>query len=117
MDRRSHGFDRKRLPVKDENTLLFCILVSGVRNILMREEGVGVHTAQRLGHIVLPPSVEIVDGGTAGIDLYYFLKNRKEVIMIDPIQTPEPPGTISRLIPANIHSNANGEHLSIHQMK
>lgn len=102
-------------PAADEHASIPPILVVGVGNILMKDEGVGVHAAQRLLHIPFPPSVEIVDGGTAGIALLDFLENRKKIIIIDAIRTPEPSGTIFRLAAADIGPKADGKHYSLHQ--
>lgn len=91
------------------------ILVLGVGNLLMKDEGVGVHAALKLLHMPLPPFVEIIDGGTAGLDLLSYLENREKVIIIDAVQTNEPPGTIFRLTPDNIGSLAREKQFSLHQ--
>ncbi len=92
------------------------ILVLGVGNLLMKDEGVGVHAALKMLDMPLPPSVEIIDGGTAGVDLLYYMENREKIIIIDAIQTDEPPGTIFRLTPVNIISSiARNKHFSLHQ--
>lgn len=81
----------------------------------MKDEGVGVHAARRLQHIPLPAAVEVLDGGTAGMDLLYYLDGRKKVILIDAIQTDESPGTIFRLTPRDIGSVSKREYFSLHQ--
>ena len=91
------------------------ILVLGVGNILMKDEGLGVHAARRLQHTPLPTAVEVLDGGTAGMDLLYYLEGRKKVILIDAIQTDEPPGTIFRLTPGDMGPVSKREHFSLHQ--
>jgi hypothetical protein len=45
------------------------ILVLGIGNILLRDEGVGVRVIERIREAALPEGVEVVDGGTAGADL------------------------------------------------
>jgi hydrogenase maturation protease len=51
------------------------VLVIGVGNILLRDEGVGVRVARELhrlgstGHVAVPPGTRVVDGGTLGLDL------------------------------------------------
>ncbi|MHC4692105.1 MAG: hydrogenase maturation protease, partial [Planctomycetota bacterium] len=45
------------------------ILVLGIGNILLRDEGVGVRVIEQMQEIPLPDDVELVDGGTAGADL------------------------------------------------
>lgn len=99
----------------NENIPVPPVLVLGVGNILMKDEGVGAHAAQKLLQIPLPAAVEVIDGGTFGIDLLGYLENREKVILIDAIDTDEPPGTIFRLRPEDIHSLSKGEHYSLHQ--
>ena len=47
------------------------ILVLGIGNYLMGDEGVGVHIVQRMEKMDLPDYVEVLDGGTGG----FFLMN------------------------------------------
>jgi hydrogenase maturation protease len=60
------------------------IAVIGLGNILLRDEGVGVHTAQILRRAyTFSPDIDIIDGGTAGLDLLLLLEGRHKVILID----------------------------------
>ena len=72
------------------------ILVLGIGNILLRDEGVGVRVIEQMQKMHLPGDVELVDGGTAGADLLDVLAERKKVIVIDAIQADCEPGTILR---------------------
>jgi hydrogenase maturation protease len=72
-------------------------LILGVGNILLRDEGVGVHVIQALGRLDLPPDVEVVDGGTAGFALVEILADRRKVIVVDAIAADCAPGTVVRL--------------------
>jgi hydrogenase maturation protease len=66
------------------------VLVLGVGNILMGDEGVGVRAIERLVSCYeLPASVEVVDGGTSGIELLSFFENKDVVFIIDAIQKKE----------------------------
>ena len=48
-------------------------LILGVGNLLMSDEGVGVHVIQRLvADYQLPEEVQVLDGGTLGMDLLYY---------------------------------------------
>jgi hydrogenase maturation protease len=40
-------------------------VVIGVGNLLLRDEGIGIHTVKALQEIGLPPDVKLIDGGTA----------------------------------------------------
>ncbi len=59
------------------------ILVLGVGNLLLGDEGVGVHVAHELQGMQLSPDVEVVDGGTTGYELLPYLEGREKVIIVD----------------------------------
>lgn len=79
------------------------VLVLGLGNILLGDEGVGVRVVEalRLGWD-LPAGVELVDGGTCGMDLLDVLARRPQVIIVDAVRTGQPPGTIVRLSGAEV---------------
>jgi hydrogenase maturation protease len=72
------------------------VLILGIGNIILGDEGVGVHAVRRLAEQALPPGVEILDGGTSGADLVDFLDGRDKVVVIDAAAGDGPPGTIYR---------------------
>jgi hydrogenase maturation protease len=74
-------------------------LVLGVGNILLSDEGVGIHVARRLQVLPLPPEIEVIDGGTEGFELIRFFEGREQVIIVDCLLSREPPGTIIRAAP------------------
>jgi hydrogenase maturation protease len=70
-------------------------LVIGVGNILLADEGVGVHAARRLvERFDLPEGVTMVDGGTAGMDLLDQVADAEGVIILDCAKLDAAPGTI-----------------------
>lgn len=72
------------------------ILILGIGNILMKDDGVGVRVAEKMMEMHLPHDVEVMDGGVQGLNLLYYIEGRKKVIVIDTVSTGEPPGTIYR---------------------
>ena len=72
------------------------ILILGIGNLLLKDEGVGVHVVNRLKDMPLPPDVEVMDGGTMGIDLLYYIEGREKVVVIDTAKAGDPPGTVYR---------------------
>lgn len=73
------------------------ILVLGIGNVLLKDEGVGVRAVEELRRShVLPPGVEVVDGGTAGLDLLDVMEQAEHVIVIDCVLAEEAPGAILR---------------------
>lgn len=75
------------------------ILVLGVGNYLMGDEGVGVHAARCLEQEPLPPRVRVVDGGTGGFHLLSYFEDFNSIIMIDAAMDGKPPGTVSLIRP------------------
>ncbi len=77
-------------------------LVLGVGNILLSDEGVGVHAIEAMKGRDLPPDVEVLDGGTASLELLNIIANRDKVIIIDAVEGGGEPGTIYRFTPDDI---------------
>ncbi len=75
------------------------VLILGVGNLLMGDEGVGVHVARQLEQEDLPAGVMVVDGGTGGFHLLSYLEEYRSVIMIDACMDGREAGTISVLKP------------------
>lgn len=70
-------------------------LILGVGNLLMTDEGVGVHVIQRLvADYQLPEQVQVLDGGTLGMDLLYYLEGVENLLLIDAVQARKEPGTL-----------------------
>ncbi|RMD66322.1 hydrogenase maturation protease, partial [Candidatus Parcubacteria bacterium] len=74
-------------------------LVLGIGNILMGDEGVGVHVVRFLEGRTLPDGVVCLDGGTGGFHLLEALQRASRVILIDATLDGAPPGTVRRLQP------------------
>jgi hydrogenase maturation protease len=74
-------------------------LVLGLGNIIMGDEGVGVHVVRALEKLQLPPGVECLDGGTGGFILLEPLQNADRIILIDAAADGNPPGTVTRAMP------------------
>ena len=92
------------------------VLVLGVGNILMADDGVGVHVVERLKKHDIPRHVEIVDGGTMGFCLWSCLARREKVIIVDAVDMDAPPGSVCRFDP-EAHDTFNvASAMSIHQL-
>ncbi|MGD0629647.1 MAG: hydrogenase maturation protease [Terracidiphilus sp.] len=71
------------------------ILVAGIGNIFLGDDGFGVAVAQELAKTSFPASVRVVDFGLRGFDLAYALQDGYETtILIDAFPHGEPPGTV-----------------------
>ncbi len=74
------------------------ILVLGVGNILLRDEGLGVHAVNALlTRYQFSPNVEVVDGGTQGLRLLESILEADRVIAVDAVKQGGMPGSVYRL--------------------
>jgi hydrogenase maturation protease len=74
------------------------ILVLGLGNILLQDEGLGVRAFERLtGRYRLPMEVQAIDGGVMGLDLLPYLDGISDLLVIDAVQSGQKPGTLTRL--------------------
>ncbi len=74
------------------------VVVLGIGNILMSDEGVGVHAVEALQQrFTLPDNVEVVDGGTTGMELLPDLQGARHLIVVDAVRVGAPPATVVRL--------------------
>jgi hydrogenase maturation protease len=74
------------------------ILVLGLGNILLSDEGVGVRIVEALDAAhALPDEVEVLDGGTSGLDLLDMVAERDCLIVADAVNANGPAGSVIRL--------------------
>jgi hydrogenase maturation protease len=74
-------------------------LVLGLGNVIMGDEGVGVHAVRALEKHKLADNVECLDGGTGGFILLEPLQAADHIILIDATDDGNPPGTVTRTTP------------------
>ena len=80
-------------------------LIIGVGNLLLTDEGVGIHAAQRLlREYQLPEEVLVLDGGTLGLDLLYYLEGIENLLLIDAVLMNKEPGTLMRMVDDEVPS-------------
>jgi hydrogenase maturation protease len=92
------------------------IAVFGIGNILLSDDGVGVHAVNRLSETYdFPDSVELIDGGTKGLDLLPLFEEKDKILIADAANFKKAPGTIDIIegdsIPAFL-----SKKLSVHQI-
>lgn len=74
------------------------ILILGIGNVLLTDEGVGVRAVDELQRkYFFPEEVELLDGGTAGIELLSYISKREHLIIIDAMKGDLPPGSLMRV--------------------
>jgi hydrogenase maturation protease len=94
------------------------VLVMGVGSILMTDEGIGVRAVEELQRRYrFPANVEILDGGTSGIELLSYISGKDYLIIIDAIKGGSPPGTVLKVegedVPARFRTRISPHQLGI----
>lgn len=87
------------------------IVIAGVGNLLMRDDGVGIHAVRALESNP-PPGVRVLDVGTAILHAFPLLEDAKRVLVIDAVRAGSPPGSIYVLDAADteLRSSASSIH-------
>jgi hydrogenase maturation protease len=92
------------------------ILVLGLGNILLGDEGVGVRVAEHLlDQFEFPEGVRVMDGGTLGLDLLPYVEDASRLLVVDAVQARQPPGTLLRLTRDEIPLFLDAAMVSPHQ--
>lgn len=86
------------------------VLVAGVGNIFLSDDGFGVEVANRLAEEVLPSGVKVADFGIRGVHLAYeLLEGYEGLILVDAVDLGDVPGTISLIEPEPVDSTGASE--------
>jgi hydrogenase maturation protease len=102
--------------VPDTEAKTIGILILGLGNVLLGDDGLGAAAVARLErNYRVPPRVRLEDGGTLGLSLLGLLAETEHVILVDAIAAESPPGTLIRLDGADV-SDAVRDRLSPHQV-
>ena len=75
------------------------LLVLGVGNILLNDEGIGVEAINHLKKKEISNNIEVVDGGTGGFHLLSLFNDYSKMIIVDACLDNNPPGTVSLIKP------------------
>ena len=92
------------------------IMVMGVGNILLSDEGLGVRFLDELAKEPLPINVELLEGGTAGLELVHLIQEVDFLIIIDAINTNDQPGALFRFLPKDLQEPSEQHGVSFHQI-
>ena len=90
------------------------VTILGIGNLLMGDEGVGIHVIQTLEEsYTFAPKINLIDGGTTGLDLIPYFEDCKKMILVDAVDFQKEPGYIGTLFNEEIHYRFNTK-LSLH---
>jgi hydrogenase maturation protease len=92
------------------------VLILGLGNPLYGDDGVGPAVVQLLKERELPPEVEVLDGGTAGLGLLDTIAGRRRLLVVDAAEMGRPAGTVLRLSPEEARLVQEQAPLSPHQV-
>lgn len=93
------------------------VLVLGVGNTLLQDDGLGVHVARRLRGIPnIDARVTIIDGGTLGLSLLPDVEASGGLIVIDAAELDEAPGTVRVFEDAAMDRQLSGRKRSVHEV-
>jgi hydrogenase maturation protease len=87
----------------------------GVGNLLLSDEGVGVHVVKQLMGMALPPGVEVIDGGVSGLGLLGAFTEKDRLIVIDAVRGGEAPGSLYRFGIEDLTTYPQRFKMSIHE--
>ena len=92
------------------------LLILGLGNLVCGDDGLGVVALEQLrSGYLLPPGVELLDGGTLGLSLLPHLLDSRRAILIDAIAAEGPPATLVTLAGEEV-AHAAHHRLSVHQV-
>lgn len=96
-------------------------LILGVGNLLLSDEGFGIHVIRRLvERYDIPKEVQVLDGGTLGMDLLYYLEGVENLLLIDAVEARREAGALIRLsgeeVPAFLSLKVSPHQLGVPDM-
>lgn len=92
------------------------VLILGLGNPLLGDEGIGVRVVEELKELDLPDGVTVVEGGTSGLGLVGLMEGYQRVIVVDAADMGHPPGHVVRFTPLEAQLKTAEAPLSLHQI-
>jgi hydrogenase maturation protease len=93
------------------------ILVMGIGNTLLQDDGAGVHVTERLrGALQSAGGLQILDGGTLGLSLLPAIEDSGSLIVVDAAELGQPPGTIQVFRNEDMDRQLSGKKSTVHEL-
>jgi hydrogenase maturation protease len=94
------------------------VAVIGLGNLLLRDEGLGVHAVEALEkNYLFPEEVRLIDGGTLGLDLLPLIEGMEKILFLDAADLKREPGDITvvedREIPSFLEPKLSFHHVGL----
>jgi len=92
------------------------VVVLGLGNPLMADEGIGIHLIERLAKMAAQyPGVDFVDVGTASISVLHQIEGRRKAVFVDCAFMDEEPGVLKRFTPEDVRTTKVLARHSLHE--
>jgi len=92
------------------------VLVLGVGNLLLKDDGVGVHLINALRETPFPDNVQLIDAGTVSHQLIPLFHETDYLILVDAVSANDVPGSIYRFSPDDLNFFPTEYKWSLHEM-
>lgn len=115
MKEESNSTDKgKKTKLKESNTSRQIVIV-GVGNTLLRDEGIGIHVIRYLKRRSLPENVKLIDAGVCLFDTICSMERIDHLIIVDAAKVNSEPGSVHRFRPEEL-TNKHRHLSSLHQL-
>ncbi len=105
-----------KLKIVNGKSIKRSVVVLGLGNPLMADEGIGVFLIERLAGIAEEfQNVDFIDAGTGGMSILHAIEGRRKAVIVDCAFMDEPPGAIRRFTPDQVQSRKVLAHQSLHE--
>ncbi len=91
------------------------VLILGVGNILLSDDGFGVHLINSLADTPFPPNVQVLEAGTVSHQLIPLFRELDHLIIIDVVEAGDTPGSLFRFSPEDLQFTKE-QMVSLHQI-
>ncbi len=92
------------------------VLILGVGNLLLKDDGVGVHVINALRDTPFPDNIQLIDAGTVSHQLISLFHETDYLILLDAVSANDVPGSIYRFSPDDINFPQTEYKLSLHEI-
>lgn len=91
-------------------------VILGVGNLLLSDEGVGVHVAEKMMKMDLPHGIEVIEGGTDGFGLIDIISEADRLVVVDAVKGGAKPGSIYKFNIEDVPDSPKMYKTSVHQV-
>lgn len=90
------------------------LIILGVGNLLLSDEGAGIHAVEKLRQKVKHESIKIIDGATLGLDLFGLFDDAQKIWIVDCVKGGGEPGSVYKFGLESLKKKFSDLKLSMH---